>query len=174
VQWASGSDRLRVVVFQTRYQDAITFDLSTFTVRNVRKADVDGIETSYAGQLAGIDLRAALTVQDATEQEPGGQELAAIRRAKKYGSLAAYRSFAKLRLGGELISSGQRPDNHIVTGARLQDDPYTIVNFTVRYDYDKHLYAAAKLENAFDEKYQLVHGFNTPRRGLFLSVGWQP
>jgi vitamin B12 transporter len=174
VQWAAGTDLVRVVMFQTSYQDAITFDLATFTVRNVRKANVDGVETSYSGQFAGIDLRAALTVQDATEQEPGGQELPAIRRARRYGSLAAYKSFSKLRVGGEMVSSGQRPDSNIVTGARLQDDPYTVVNFTARYDYDKHVYAAAKLENAFDEKYQLVNGFNTARRGLFFTLGWQP
>jgi len=81
VQWASGVQRVRVVAFKTDYQDAITFDPATSTVRNVRKAGVTGIESSYSGQLAGFDLRAALTVQDATEQEPGGQELAAIRRA---------------------------------------------------------------------------------------------
>jgi len=174
VQWASGPDRVRVAYFETRYQDAITFDLQTFTVRNVRKASVNGVESSYAGKIAGIDLRAAFTVQDATEQEPGGQELPAIRRARRYGSLAAYQSFGALRVGGEINGSGRRPDNDIATFARIQDAGYTVVNFTARYDYSKHAYFAAKLENAFDEKYQLVHGFNTPRRGLFVTVGWQP
>jgi vitamin B12 transporter len=174
VQWASGADRVRVAYFETRYQDAITFDLQTFTVRNVRKASVNGVESSYTGKILGIDLRAAFTVQDATEQEPGGEELPAIRRARRYGSLAAYRGFGALRVGGEINGSGRRPDNDIATFSRIQDAGYTVVNFTARYDYSKHAYLAAKLENAFDEKYQLVHGFNTPRRGLFITVGWQP
>jgi vitamin B12 transporter len=165
---------VRVAYFETRYQDAITFDLQTFTVRNVRKASVNGIESSYTGRIMGIDLRAAFTVQDATEQEPGGEELPAIRRARRYGSLAAYRSFGALRVGGEINGSGRRPDNDIATFARIQEAGYTVVNFTARYDYSKHAYLAAKLENAFDEKYQLVNGFNTPRRGLFVTVGWQP
>jgi vitamin B12 transporter len=173
-QWAAGADRIRVVRFETRYQDAITFDPATFTVRNVRKARVDGYEASYSGRTAEWDVRAALTVQDATEQEPGGQELPAIRRAKRFGSLAAYRSFGRLRLGGEVLGSGARPDADIATFARIQNAGYTVVNLTSRYDYDKHLYVAAKLENALDEKYQLVQGFNTPRRGLFFTVGWQP
>jgi vitamin B12 transporter len=174
VRWAEGPNLVRVVAFDTRYQDAITFDVQTFTVRNVRKASVNGVESSYSGELAGFDLRAALTVQDATEQEPGGQELPAIRRAKRYGSLAAYRSLGRLRLGGELIASGARPDTNIVSGARLSDAGYSVVNLTARYEIDKRLFVAARLQNAFDEKYQLVNGFNTPRRGVFLTAGWQP
>ena len=119
-------------------------------------------------------MRAALTVQDAVEQEPGGQELAALRRAKRYGSLAAYRSFARLRLGGEMVASGRRPDTNIVTAARLEDPGYTVVNFTGRYDFARQYFLAAKLENAFDKRYQLVHGFDTPRRGVFLTAGWTP
>ena len=173
IQWASGVQRVRVVAFKTDYQDAITFDPATLTVRNVRKASVNGIESSYSGRLAEFDVRAALTVQDATEQEPGGQELLAIRRAKNYGSFAIYRSFGKTRLGGELLTSGERPDTNITSGARLRDAGYSVLNLTARHDYDKHVFLTARLENALDDKYQLVHGFNTPRRGVFVTVGWQ-
>ena len=174
VQWADGPNLVRVVAFDTRYQDAITFDVQTSAVRNVRKASVNGVESSYSGRLAGFELRAALTVQDATEQEPGGQELPAIRRAKRYGSLAAYRSLGRLRLGGELIASGARPDIDIVSSARLSQAGYSVLNLTARYDIDKRLFVGARLSNALDEKYQLVNGFNTPRRGVFLTAGWQP
>jgi vitamin B12 transporter len=51
---------------------------------------------------------------------------------------------------------------------------YNVVNLLARFEYNKNLYFAARLENAFDEDYQLVHGFNTAGRGFFLSVGWQP
>ncbi len=174
VQWAQGPNRVRVVAFDTRYQDAITFDLQTFTVRNVRKASVTGVESSYTGQVAGFDLRAALTIQDPVEQEPGGEELQAIRRAKRFGSLAVFRSMGKWRLGGELVVSAERRDTDIVTFASVREAGYTVLNLTARYQLGKALFAAARLENALDEKYRLVNGFNTPPRGLFLTVGWQP
>lgn len=174
VQWANGPHRLRVVAFDTKYEDAITFDLATFTVRNVRKASVQGFETSYSGKIGEFDLRAALTVQDPIEQEPNAQALQAIRRAKAFGSLSAFRSFGALRLGGEILSSGSRPDGNIATFARLREAGHTLVNLTARYQFDKNLYVAAKLENALGEKYQLVHGFNTPGRGVFLTMGYQP
>lgn len=174
VQWAAGPHRLRVVAFDTKYEDAITFDLATFTVRNVRKASVQGFETSYTGRIEEFDLRASFTVQDPVEQEPNAQALQAIRRAKAFGSFSAFRSFGALRVGGEILSGGSRADGNIATFARLQEAGYTLVNLTARYQFDKNLYVAAKLENALGEKYQLVHGFNTPGRGVFLTIGYQP
>jgi vitamin B12 transporter len=173
-QWASGPHRVRLVAFDTEYRDAITFDLATFTVRNVREASVEGAELSYSGVLAGFDLRGSLTSQKAIEQEPNAEPLPAVRRAKVHGALSAHRSFGQWRIGGEVLSSGPRPDNDIQTFARVQEAGYTVVNLTARYQYDRHIYAAVKLENAFDEEYRLVNGFNTAGRGLFVSVGWQP
>ena len=172
IQWARGSHLVRVVAFHTNYEDAITF--SAGLVRNVRKASVDGYEASYKGVVAGFDLRAALTIQDPLEQEPGAQTLPAVRRSKVVGSLAAYRSWGPWRFGGEVLSSGSRADTDIVSGARVQNGGYNTVNLTARYQINKQLYAAARLENAFNEDYQLIPGYNTPRRGAFISVGYQP
>jgi vitamin B12 transporter len=174
VQWASGPHRARLVAFDTEYEDAITFDLATFTVRNVRRASVEGAELSYSGVLAGFDLRGSLTSQKAIEQEPNAQPLPAIRRAKAHGAFSAHRSFGRWRLGGEALSSGSRPDNDILTFARVQLAGYTVVNLMTRYQFDRHLYVAARLENAFDEEYSLVDGYNTAGRGLFVSLGWRP
>ncbi len=135
---------------------------------------MQGFESSYAGRIMDFDLRASFTVQDPVEQEPNAQALQAIRRAKAFGALSTFRSFGALRLGGEILASGARPDSNIVTGARLLEAGHTVVNFTARYQFDRNLYLAAKLENAFNEKYQLVNGYNTPSQGVFVTVGWQP
>ena len=135
---------------------------------------MSGVETSYSGRIAGIDLRAALALQDPVEQEPDDIERAAIRRAKAFGSISAFRNFGRLRLGGELLASGPRPDVDIATFERVELASYTVVNLLARYEFNKNLYFAARLENAFDEDYQVVHGFNTAPRGVFVSVGWSP
>jgi vitamin B12 transporter len=174
-QWSSGAHRLRVVAFGTEYQDAITFsNPPTFIAGNVRRARVDGVESSYSGNLLGFELRAALTIQDPIEQEPGEQELQAVRRAKKFGSIAAFRNIGSWRLGAVLLGSGSRPDSDVVTFARLQEAGYAVLNLTARYEVTKALFVAARLENALDEEYRLASGYNTAPRGAFLTVGWQP
>ena len=54
VQWAQGPQRLRVVAFDTEYEDAISFDLQTFTAANVRKASVNGRRDQLFRQLRRI------------------------------------------------------------------------------------------------------------------------
>jgi vitamin B12 transporter len=174
VQWASGPHRVRLVAFDTEYRDAITFDLATFTVKNVRKASVDGAELSYGGVLAGLDLRGSLTSQKAIEQEPNAEPLPAVRRAKVHGALSAHRDFGAWRLGGEVLSSGPRPDNDILTFDRVELAGYTVVNLMARYQFNRHVYFAARLENALDEEYRLADGYNTAGRGFFLTLGWRP
>ena len=177
VQWARAGQRIRVVAFQTEYKDEIAFDFVALQSQNLAQAKVDGVETSYGGRIAGTDVTAALTVQDVVEQQQqGGAELPGLRRAKVFGSVTAFRGFARWRLGAELLASGERPDVDVVTGQRLQspNPGYTVLNLLARFEYNKNLYFAARLENALDEHYQLAHGFNTAPRGVFVSAGWQP
>jgi vitamin B12 transporter len=172
LQWAAGPHRLRAVAFQTRYQDAIAF--SGGTTRNVLQARVDGVETSYSGTLLGFDVRASLTVQDPVEQAPGGEEVQMIRRSKRFGSVSAHRMVERWRLGAQLAGAGERRDSHIATFASVREAGYTVLDLTARYSFSKALFAALRVENVLGEEYRLVHGYNTPPRGAFLTVGWQP
>lgn len=172
VQWAQGSHRLRMVYFATRFEDAIVF--SAGTTRNVRQARNDGLESSYSGTLLGFDLRASLTLQDPVEQDPGGQELQAIRRSKAFGAVSAFRTLGQWRLGAQLLGAGSRRDQNVQTFVRQDEAGYTVMHLTARYQFAKSLFAEARLENALDEKYSTVSGYNTARRGVFVTVGWQP
>lgn len=175
VQWTRAAHRVRVVGFRTDYRDEIAFNFAANQTENLEKAKVNGLETSYSGRIAGIELRAAAAVQDVIEQQADGTELAGLRRAKRYGSISAFRSFAAWRLGAELLASGARPDFDIVMfERRLQNPGYTVLSLLARFEYHKNLFLAARLENALDEDYQLAHGFNTAGRSLFVTVGWQP
>ena len=119
-------------------------------------------------------MRASLTLQDPIEQEPGGEEGQAIRRAKRFGSVTVYRGIGAWRLGAQVLASASRPDADVETFAPVREQGYTLLHLTARYQISKGLFVAARLENALDEEYRLVHGFNTPPRGLFVTAGWQP
>jgi vitamin B12 transporter len=173
VQFASGVHRLKLVAFQTEYQDAIAFDLVTFSTRNVRRARNDGVESSYSGSLLGFDVRASFTVQDPVEQDPGGQELQAIRRSKVFGSVSVFRTVGAWRLGAQALGAGARRDQNIATFAREEEAGYAVLHLTARYNIAKSLFAAVRVENALDEKDSTVNGYNTPPRGVFVTVGWQ-
>ena len=47
---------------------------------------------------------------------------------------------------------------------------YVPVQLVVRYQADDTLTVYARIENLLDEEYELVNGYNTPRRGLYGGV----
>jgi len=175
VQWASGPHRLRVVYFDTEYQDAIVLD-NLFIPQNVQTASNQGVETSYSGVLFGIDLRASLTFQDPVEQDrTNSPQQQALRRAKTLAALSAFKSFGALRLGGDWRYSGERRDQSITDSTVTVFEPaYSVLNLMARYQLSKNIWFGARLENALDEDYRLVSGYNTAGRGLFITAGWQP
>ena len=175
VQWASGAHRLRVVLFDTEYKDAIVLD-NLFIPQNVQTAANEGIEASYHGVLAGIDLRASLTLQDPVEQDrTSSAPQQALRRAKTLAAFSAFRGFGALRLGVDWRSSGERRDQSINDSTVTVFEPaYSVLNLLARYQLSRNIYLGARLENALDEDYRLVSGYNTAGRGVFLTAGWQP
>lgn len=170
LQYAVAQHLVRIAMFHTEYRNLIDSPPPTFLPQNVARARVEGTELSYTGQFKSWGVRTSLTVQDPINLATGAQ---LRRRGTTFGNLVANTTVSDWRLGGELIVSGTRPDNDIVTNAPVTLGGYKVVNLTARRTLTRNTFIAARLENAFAEKYQLAQGFNVPGRGLFVSLGWQ-
>jgi vitamin B12 transporter len=76
--------------------------------------------------------------------------------------------------GADVIWSGNRTDSHADTFAPVTNSSHTVVNLTAEKKLSSGWIGRVKVENAFNEKYQLAHGYNTPSRGVFLTLQYQP
>lgn len=173
LQYATSNHLMRMTLFRTKYRNLIQTVVvppSTFMAQNVASAQVEGAEMSYTGQFDGWDMRASLTMQDPKDTTTGAQ---LRRRGKNFGNLVVNTTVASWRVGAEAIVGSSRPDTDIVKGTPVTLGGYTVINLTARYPVSKKTFIAARLENAFDKQYQVAHGFNTPGRGLFVSLNWQ-
>ena len=169
VQYAAAGQLLRVVAFHTRIYDLI----GGFPLTNIDRATIDGLETSYSGSIWGLEVKASLTLQDPI-QHTATTHLQLVRRAKEFGSVSVAKSIGPWRVAGELLASGRRFDNNIVTFARLELAGYEVLNLSARYQFAKDTALSLRLDNAFDKDYTLADGFNTQGRKLsaLLSHGF--
>ncbi|MDH4189272.1 MAG: TonB-dependent receptor [Betaproteobacteria bacterium] len=174
IQYAHGTRLARVVFFRTVYSDLI----AGWPPVNVARAHVSGTELTWSGEFAGWRARLNMTHQNPIDDDTG-QVLR--RRARNFGSAEVSREIGDLRIAGEVISSGARPDFDIVAFDPVTFAPvpvslesYTLVNLGLRYRIDKSLELSARAENVTDRHYQLAHGYNTAPRGVFLGLRWQP
>ncbi|CAB3790863.1 Vitamin B12 transporter BtuB [Paraburkholderia ultramafica] len=168
LQYASSAlGVMRLTAFQTRYSNLIDYAQVTpgiYLAENVGHAKVQGLEGSWSGHVGKTDVRASLTLQNPVDLD---NDVDLVRRARRFGSLAVNRSIAEWRVGGEWIVSGPREDRVGKLGG------YGIVNLSARYNITKAWYVAAQIQNLLDKDYETAYSYNSPRRGAYVTLGWQ-
>ena len=75
-------------------------------------------------------------------------------------------------LGIDVLAAGERKDFGWPEPVTL--DSYVLANLTARWQVNRSLALVGRVENLLDEQYELAHTFNTPDRGVYLSVRYAP
>jgi vitamin B12 transporter len=140
----------------------------------------------YAGQLDNVDLARIEGVEAAWEYAAGpwqarveaihqdprnlttGERL--LRRAENSLTINASRSLGRVDLGVDLLATGERKDFGYPEPVTLSG--YVLLNLTARWRATPALTVSARLENALNEQYELADNYNTPGRGLYVTVGY--
>ncbi|HET7064978.1 MAG TPA: TonB-dependent receptor, partial [Rudaea sp.] len=162
------ANRLGVRAFSTRVHDLIDFaGGSTFQAINIAHAQIDGAELTHNLNSGAWSLDNELTLQNPRNTDTGAQLL---RRPKeKFSSVLTAALGERASAGVELVWSGKRED---YAGTTL--GAYSLLNLRASYTLDASWQVGARLENLFDRDYELVHGYNTAGRSLYLTATWQP
>ncbi len=181
-QYAQGNHLVRATYFDTRVKDQLLFDPTLGPVGpfgpngafvNVARASNTGVEVSYRGAIGTTELRASLTQQNPVD-ETTGQPL--VRRAKSMASVGVSKSFGAWRAGGDVRYVGDRDDISTATspGKPVVLGSYSVLDLTLTYRYSTQLVLKARLDNALDEKYQTVYGYNQQPQSLYAGLTWTP
>jgi len=163
-----------VTYFEQDLENEITgfFDPVTFTSTSINLPGVSerkGIEVAARiNPVEDISIYASYTYLDA--KEPTG--LSEVRRPKHSGSLkAAYRfDDGKGQVNASIVYNGETDDVVFVQtnifgggvpGRRRLDD-YWLVGVAGHYDVHPNVRIFGRVENALDEDYEEIFGFNAP------------
>ncbi|SOB86542.1 vitamin B12 transporter [Sphingomonas guangdongensis] len=164
-------DRLvaSITLFRRDTRNQIDFDPASFTYSNIARTRGQGLELGLV--LRPVDV---LTVAgsysfiDTENRSAGfvGNDLA--RRPRQAVSVSAdYRLPFGLSLGGTVQVVGDSFDNAANT-VRL--DGYVLASFRAELPIGERLALYGRIENAFDEQYQVVANYGTIRRAFFGGV----
>jgi len=156
----------RVVYFQSQAKDAIIYNNAYHYINS----DIDnkGWELTARAKIQGFSIKSSVTLQDPRDV---GQNLSQARRAKEYGSLDVSKMLSGYEFGSRLYAAGSRRDSNF-TATMLPG--YSTVAFYASRKIDNEWTARVKLENAFNREYQLAYGYNTPGRGIYATLQYQP
>jgi vitamin B12 transporter len=169
LQQRSSIGLLRAVYFKTETKN--DFEWKNSQINNIAKTENEGVELGLSGAAAGWGYKLSAVAQDPKNAQSGAR---LARRAKEYGSIGLTKTAMGVDWGANVIWSGNRTDSHIVTFAPVSNSSYSVVNLTAAKKLTPEWTGRVRVENAFNENYQLVHGYNTPQRGVFVTLQYQP
>jgi vitamin B12 transporter len=168
IGFASEKMTSRLVFFETLTDDAIVPNANFTSYSNVGRVENKGVEGTVRTQWMGNSVRISVVSQDPVNKVTNTQ---LARRATNYGSFDVSRLVSSYEVGARLYLSGRRKNSDF--------DQYTMAGYSVWTIYatrklDSEWTARFKLENAFDKKYQMAYGYDTPARGVFITLQYQP
>ena len=169
LQYTQAAWHARLTAFENRYTDLIDND-EFFTRTNIAKAKNQGVEVALAGQwhMPGWGVkqwRLSMTSQD-PHNDVTQQSLA--RRAKTLAQAGLNQNLGNWDTGIQIRYSGARTDDANTLAA------YTLLDLTASRALTPELRLNLRIENATNENYQSIYGYNMPKRGLFVGLRWAP
>ena len=169
LQYIQAKWNARLTAFENRYTNLIDND-QFWTRTNIAKAKNQGVEVELAGQWQmpgwGVQQwRLSMTSQD-PQNEMTQQALA--RRAKTLAQAGLTQSWGYWDTGLQLRYSGARVDDANILAA------YTLLDLTATRALTPDLRLNLRLENATNQNYQSIYGYNMPKRGVFVGLRWAP
>lgn len=166
VQYHDGITQLRATAFWSTFGGLIINHPEIYEQTNT-DAKNHGIEFEARHQLGNNRLRLNLVVQDPVNLSINRQ---LARRAKTYGSVGLDHVWSDMTVGATLHASDKRYDSNFsdtVMGG------YTTLDLTASKALTPEWTLRGKLENVTDERYELASGYNTPRRGVFVTLEYR-
>jgi vitamin B12 transporter len=157
--------RVDIEFYANDIDDLIEFDLSTFTLRNVARAEIRGTQLAYEYRGAGFAVHAEITRQTAEDGDTGARLL---RRAEESASMTYTQELGAHRVGLSLFASGDRED---FGGVRL--DGYVLANLTAQFTLGASWALHARIENLLDAEYETAANFRMQQRSGFVELKYR-
>lgn len=164
--FAEGKGRFTLTWFDRRTRNLIDYDLANFNYYNVGRTRAKGIELGMVvNDWEGFDLSLSYTYLDA-RNELTGARLARRPENNLYVSLDKTWGIG-LRLGADLQVGGGRYDD--IANTRFVDG-HVVVGLRGSYPVTETIEVYGRVENIFDEHYEVVRTYGTPGRSAYAGI----
>jgi vitamin B12 transporter len=136
---------------------------------NISDAETWGIESFIAvTPVPTVTVRLDHTWLKTRDQEANADLLR--RPEHKINLDVAYRPIEDVTVSFDVLYVGERDDSDFFTGARVKEDPYTVLSLAGSWQARKNLRLFGRVENLLDEDYEEPNGFGHAGIGFFAGV----
>jgi vitamin B12 transporter len=137
--------------------------------RNVARARIEGIEAAWSYADGPWQARVEAIYQDPRNLE---DDSLLLRRAQESLTVSVARAFGTVILGLDVLATGDRQDFGFPSPVTL--DGYVLADLTAQWQVTRSLSVVGRVENLLNEQYELADTFNTPDRGVYVTLRYAP
>lgn len=161
-EYRTGAQRIRLSAYRNQVRNLIAADSNfPFTLANVNRARLQGLELDAGGALAGWNYH--VNASSLSAEDAAGNDL--VRRPQgSFNARLGYACADNIRVGTEVRSRSSSKDSGQTLGG------YTVFNLYGGWDVTPAVNLGARLDNIGDKKYQDVLGYNTVPRSGYLTA----
>lgn len=158
----SARHSLELGLYRNDIDDLIEFDLASFELRNIAKAQIRGAQLAWQYDGGNWSARTTLVKQSADNGADGSR---LFRRAEKSLTVNVTRNIGDHRVGLSVLASGDRVD---VGDAPLGG--YVLADLTAQFALGDDWRLNARLENLLDTQYETAAGYRMQERSAFVDL----
>ncbi|PJJ95955.1 TonB-dependent vitamin B12 receptor [Lysobacteraceae bacterium NML03-0222] len=156
-----------VQAFQNTVDDLIAYDAAIYAPGNVDRARIRGLEVGVDTDIAGWQVRAALTWLNPESLSGKHRGNLLPRRARQTGRIDVERSFGDFELGASLTGAGRRYDDLANSNAL---GGYGQADLRAGWRFAQGWQLQAAVENVFDKRYETAAFYNQAGRTWLVSL----
>ncbi len=177
IQYTNNNVFLRTSLYQSRYQDLITYDNQTNNLDNINKAKIMGIEQSVRFKYGATSIHANINWQQPQQKDIQGSQIIASKILSKANLFANAGIERTMDVYNKPLSIGA---NMHFTSSKL-DYPkqrlsaYALFNLDMRYQLSSDIAFQLGVTNVFNRKnIQDAYGYNKAGRTIFTQISFAP
>jgi len=161
--------------YQTNGKDWINWDNSTgiWITSNIDATRINGLEGQLQMHLHDWNINSTLTLQDPRQTSGANNGKLLNRRATEMMRVEAAHDFGAYHLAGSLYAGGRRFDDLPNTAGKKLGG-YGLLDLRAEYHIASDWLAQGRIDNLLDKQYETAQFYNQARRGLYLTLNYQP
>jgi vitamin B12 transporter len=166
----NGKARLGLTYFNRRSKDQISFSSLTFQSENIERVKSEGVEFELALKPSRtLDVRANYSLVNARIKTPDAQfgNRLALRPKDSSNVSLDWKTPWKASIGASLALIGDSFDNQANT---IRLDGYALASLRASVPIAGTFELYGRVENLFDQKYEIVRGYGTLGRNAHIGV----
>jgi vitamin B12 transporter len=158
---------LRASAYRTATRGLIVYDPASMRAQNVDRARISGFELAAGSRVGDWHFDANMMVVRPLDVGRGERLL---RRAPYTLNASVAYDAGSWRAGVEATHAGPRADLDINTFQRTELASYTVARLVAALRLARNVTLTARVENATDEVYETVSGYNVQPRTAFVGI----